>query len=47
MNIVIGPLEAFYISGSIMLLIVVLIAYPTILERSRKKMDKYEHRIRK
>ncbi len=37
MNIVIGPLEAFYITGAIAILIVVLLAYPTILERSKKK----------
>lgn len=37
MNVVIGPLEAFYIVGAISILIVVLIAYPTILERSKKK----------
>jgi len=37
MNIVIGPLEAFYIAGSIFLLAIVLISYPTLIERSRKK----------
>ena len=37
MNIVIGPLEAFYIVGAILLLVVVLMALPTILERSKKK----------
>ncbi len=37
MNIVIGPQEAFYMVGAILLLIVVLIAYPTILENTRKK----------
>lgn len=37
MNVVIGPLEAFYIVGAIGMLIVVLLAYPTILERSKKR----------
>ena len=36
MNITIGPLEAFYISGAIVLLIIVLIAYPTLRHRSGK-----------
>lgn len=37
MNVVIDPMSAFYIVGAIMLLVVVLLAYPTILERSKKK----------
>ncbi len=37
MNIVIDPIHAFYIEGAIMLLIVVLLVYPTLLERSKKK----------
>lgn len=36
MNIVIGPLEAFYIAGSIALLAVALLAYPTLRENSKK-----------
>lgn len=36
MNIVIGPLEAFYIVGAIVLLIVVLLAYPTIRSSKRR-----------
>jgi hypothetical protein len=37
MNIIIGPLEAFYIVGAIVLLIAILLVYPTILERSKKR----------
>ena len=37
MNIIIGPLEAFYITGAIAILIVLLLAYPTLLERSKRK----------
>lgn len=37
MNIVIGPLEAFYIAGSIMLLVVAIVAYPTLKSRSKTK----------
>lgn len=37
MNIIIGAQEGFYIVGAIMLLIVVLLALPTMLEQSRKK----------
>lgn len=36
MNISIGPLEAFYIVGAILLLIIVLIALPTIWQNSKK-----------
>lgn len=37
MKIVIDPLDAFYIYGGIILLILLLIAYPTILRGPRKK----------
>ncbi|MBA3724039.1 MAG: hypothetical protein H0W89_04075 [Candidatus Levybacteria bacterium] len=30
MNILIGPLEAFYISGTIMLLAIAILVYPTL-----------------
>lgn len=35
MKIVIGPLEAFYIVGAISLLIIVLLAYPTLRSKSK------------
>ncbi len=35
MNIVIGPLEAFYIVGAIVLLVLALITYPTLVERTK------------
>lgn len=34
MNIVIDPLSAFYINVALMLIIVLLIAYPTLLQRA-------------
>lgn len=37
MSIIIGPLETFYIVGALVLLAIVLIAYPTLRERSKKK----------
>ena len=37
MNIIIGPMEAFQIVGAIVLVIALLLAYPTILEHSRSK----------
>lgn len=37
MNIVIGPLEAFYIAGSVALLAVALLAYPSLKKRSKTK----------
>lgn len=37
MNIVIGPLEAFHIAGSILVLAVAIIAYPTLKEKSESK----------
>lgn len=40
MNIVIGPLEAFYIAGSIFLLVIVIVTYPTLRERSKKALAK-------
>lgn len=40
MNILIGPQEAFYIVGAIVLLVIVLLAYPTILENSKRKSSK-------
>lgn len=36
MNIIIGPLEAFYIVGAIVLLVVVLLAYPTVRSSRRR-----------
>lgn len=44
MNIVIGPLEAFYIAGSIMVLAVAIIVYPTLRYGSRKKSSKGKSR---
>ena len=41
MSIVIGPLEAFYIAGSIALLAIALIAFPTLLEQSKRKSKKH------
>ena len=41
MNIVIGPLEAFYIAGSIALLAIAIVAYPTLKERSKKRTAKH------
>lgn len=35
MNIIINPLDAFYIGGAILLLVIVLIAYPTLHKRAR------------
>lgn len=37
MNITIGPLEAFYIAGAIALLAVAIIAFPTLLKRSKRR----------
>ncbi len=37
MNIVIGPLEAFYIAGAIFLLAIAIFIYPTLKERSGSK----------
>lgn len=37
MTIVIGPLEAFYIIGAIMLLTIVLMALPTMINKKRSK----------
>lgn len=36
MNIVIGPLEAFYIVGGILLLVIAIITIPTIKSKKRK-----------
>lgn len=36
MNIVISPLDAFYIAGAIALLAVALIAYPTLRSRGKR-----------
>jgi len=41
MNIVIGPLEAFYISGSILVLAIAILAYPTLREKSKRKAIKH------
>lgn len=40
MNIVIGPLEAFYIAGAILLLAIAIVAYPTLKENSEKSKKK-------
>lgn len=37
MNIVIGPYEAFYIVGAIMLLVIAIIVYPTLSEQERSR----------
>ncbi len=37
MNITIGTLEAFYISGSIILLAVAILVYPTLKNRTKRK----------
>lgn len=44
MNIYIGPIEGFYIAGSIMLLAVAIIVYPTLRYGSRKKSSKGKSR---
>ncbi|MDP3724520.1 MAG: hypothetical protein Q8R11_02675 [bacterium] len=36
MNIVIGPLEAFYIAGAIALLAVAIIVYPTLRQNLKQ-----------
>lgn len=41
MSIVIGPLEAFYIAGSILLLVVAILIYPNLKDYSKNhKKDK-------
>lgn len=37
MNIAIGPLEAFYIAGSILVLAIAIIAYPSLKDRAGPK----------
>lgn len=37
MNITIDALQAFYIFGALVLLIVLLVAYPTILDRRGRR----------
>ncbi len=37
MNIVIGPLEAFYIAGSILVIAVAIVAYPTLRDQNKPK----------
>jgi len=37
MNIVIGPLETFYLAGSILILTIVLIAYPTLKDETNNE----------
>lgn len=37
MNIVISPLDAFYIAGAILLLAITIVAYPTLREKSESK----------
>jgi hypothetical protein len=41
MNIVINPLDAFYITGAIILLALAILLYPTIKERSQKKSSQH------
>jgi len=41
MNIVIGPLEAFYIAGSILVLAIAIFTYPTLREKSKRKAVKH------
>lgn len=40
MTIVIHPLDAFYIAGSIMLLAVAIVVYPTLKYGPKKKSSK-------
>ncbi len=40
MNIVIGPLETFYIVGAIGLLALSIVIYPTLSSRSKKSHKK-------
>lgn len=40
MNIIIGPLEAFYIAGAIMLLAIAILVYPTLRKRSQGKTSR-------
>jgi len=40
MNIIIGPLEAFYIAGSILVLAIAIFTYPTLRDRSKRKPEK-------
>lgn len=37
MNIIIGPLEAFYIAGAILLLAIAILVYPTLNDKKRKR----------
>lgn len=40
MDIVIGPLEAFYIAGSVALLAIAIVVYPTLRYGAKKKSPK-------
>lgn len=40
MNIVIGPLEAFYIVGGLIAISIAIIAYPTLRYGTKKKSSK-------
>ena len=40
MTITIDALDAFYINAALVLIIVLLIAYPTILSRRKRKRNK-------
>lgn len=37
MNISIGPLEAFYIAGGLLLLAIAIIVYPSLKTKNKKK----------
>lgn len=37
MNITIDPLQAFYLTGAILILALAIILYPTLKDRSKKK----------
>jgi hypothetical protein len=40
MNITIGPLEAFYLSGSIILLAIAILVYPTLRYGTKRKSSR-------
>lgn len=40
MNITIGPIEAFYIAGSIMVLALVIVVLPTLWENAQRRVLK-------
>ncbi|MGI8419588.1 MAG: hypothetical protein ACR2LN_02990 [Candidatus Levyibacteriota bacterium] len=47
MNIVINPLDAFYISGSIMLLAIAILVYPTLKYGPKDDEGKDSHKSHK